>query len=139
MLVRCEHCGVVKQAPAKVVREVLRRCPTFFDSEADQSQVRLLCKDCGALYRIVSLDEESHESRLCEDCGSLIPMTRIEAVPGALRCVPCQERADNKTPGQIDRACPRCDGKLRWKVRQRTGTAQYFIGCDNWPRCWYSE
>ena len=29
--------------------------------------------------------------RLCEDCGRNIPEQRLRAVPGAVRCVPCQE------------------------------------------------
>ena len=30
----------------------------------------------------------------CEACGEPIPLARREAVPGARRCLPCQEEAD---------------------------------------------
>lgn len=37
------------------------------------------------------LCHESKESvRYCIDCGKPIPAARLEAVPGALRCVKCQ-------------------------------------------------
>ncbi len=30
----------------------------------------------------------------CEDCGDGIPEKRLQAVPGAIRCIACQERED---------------------------------------------
>lgn len=29
--------------------------------------------------------------RYCVDCGELIPQERLKAIPGAIRCVSCQE------------------------------------------------
>jgi DnaK suppressor protein len=30
---------------------------------------------------------------ICQDCGDQIPEGRLRAVPGAVRCVPCQSKA----------------------------------------------
>lgn len=35
----------------------------------------------------------------CIDCGMSIPLARLEANPAAVRCVPCQERAEAKAGG----------------------------------------
>jgi len=34
--------------------------------------------------------------KFCIDCGSLIPFERLEAVPGAIRCCPCQKKKEKK-------------------------------------------
>jgi len=34
----------------------------------------------------------------CEDCGVDIPAARRAAVPGCLRCVACQARAERRRP-----------------------------------------
>lgn len=111
VLVRCEQCTVVRQVPPEVIRKVLDRCPTFFESETDRSQVALVCRDCGQRYRIVSLEGNRQEERLCADCGRPICLARIQAQPEAVRCVVCQERVDSKLPGQLERTWPIC---LRW-------------------------
>ena len=35
----------------------------------------------------------------CIDCGMKIPLARLEANPAAVRCVPCQERAEARAGG----------------------------------------
>lgn len=37
---------------------------------------------------------EGDGPRYCEDCGEEIPPERIKAIPGARRCVQCQEVYD---------------------------------------------
>jgi RNA polymerase-binding transcription factor DksA len=34
--------------------------------------------------------------RLCERCGSEIPTERLEAVPNAVRCTPCESRRERR-------------------------------------------
>lgn len=34
-------------------------------------------------------------TRFCSDCDKQIPEARILAIPGALRCIHCQEKHDN--------------------------------------------
>lgn len=35
----------------------------------------------------------------CIECGEAIPLARLEANPGAARCVPCQQRLEERTGG----------------------------------------
>ena len=35
----------------------------------------------------------------CIDCGEAIPRARLEANPGAARCVPCQQRLEERAGG----------------------------------------
>ncbi len=35
----------------------------------------------------------------CIDCGEVIPRARLEANPGAARCVPCQQRLEERAGG----------------------------------------
>jgi len=35
----------------------------------------------------------------CMDCGDAIPPARLDANPGASRCVPCQQRAEARSGG----------------------------------------
>lgn len=35
----------------------------------------------------------------CIDCGGAIPSARLEANPGAARCVPCQQRLEERAGG----------------------------------------
>lgn len=34
----------------------------------------------------------------CTDCGVTIPAARLQASPEALRCIPCQEKAEHTRP-----------------------------------------
>jgi len=143
MHVRCDQCGAEKDAPPEVIEEILRRHPDFFEPYGDRADVRLVCKACGGRYQIVWLGLDWEDARTCEQCGRPIPRERLDAEPQATRCVACQTEAERRPPVRVlDRVlgqCPRCGGRLKWKVRRRVEPADYFIGCDNWPRCWYSE
>jgi RNA polymerase-binding transcription factor DksA len=46
------------------------------------------------LIALQKIDDGSYG--ICEDCEEHIPLKRLEAVPGALCCVPCQERRDTR-------------------------------------------
>ena len=36
---------------------------------------------------------------VCVDCGEAIPRARLDATPSAVRCVPCQEKAEARAGG----------------------------------------
>ncbi len=40
---------------------------------------------------------------ICEECGDDIPIKRLEVVPAALYCVPCQHEIDRKNNDEISR------------------------------------
>jgi Prokaryotic dksA/traR C4-type zinc finger len=48
--------------------------------------------------------------RLCEDCGQEIPKKRLKALPGAVRCVVCEE-ARHLAPPRFEELPPtvRCE------------------------------
>jgi RNA polymerase-binding transcription factor DksA len=42
----------------------------------------------------------------CINCRKKIPIARIEALPNATRCAPCQEKYELGNPGSITRKAP---------------------------------
>lgn len=50
---------------------------------------------------MMASDPETKKRRRCVDCGHMIPLKRLEVVPGAIRCVACQEDYENKNTGRI--------------------------------------
>ena len=42
------------------------------------------------------------EFGLCARCGEEIPLKRLEAIPWASHCVPCQERVESRGAGEIE-------------------------------------
>lgn len=64
---------------------------------AVQDQIDASVEDAVRLARSrLQAGEAAHE---CEDCGETIPEARRRAVPGARRCVACQEAADREDTG----------------------------------------
>jgi len=59
--------------------------------QIDRSKLKLID---AALRRL-----ESGGFGLCQECGEAIPTKRLEAIPWARYCVPCQERLDGR-PGR---------------------------------------
>jgi hypothetical protein len=79
------------------------------------------------------------EAVSCVDGGQVIPEARLVAVPRAVRCLERQSRAEEKpSPREVLHPCSICGNKLVWRYR-KNGTADYFIGCTNFPRCRYTE
>ncbi len=46
--------------------------------------------------RMETPDEDEHGNRYCLDCGEQIPRERLQAVPYAVRCVPCLSRRERR-------------------------------------------
>jgi RNA polymerase-binding transcription factor len=69
------------------------------DSEAREGDLRVQLRAAEHLERIRMAREALEAGRygLCVDCGDPIPERRLEALPDALRCVPCQSRADRRS------------------------------------------
>jgi ssDNA-binding Zn-finger/Zn-ribbon topoisomerase 1 len=43
----------------------------------------------------------------------------------------------DKTP--TAKTCPKCGPVVRLIVRTNTKTNEQFLGCENWPECFYTE
>jgi hypothetical protein len=85
--------------------------------------------------------------RPCASCGRPIPPERLEAMPEATRCVPCQQRTES-TPSDwrvSDIACPRCaahglKSRMVWRIaRDPAKFSGYFLGCSRFPECRYID
>lgn len=68
------------------------------DAESRERDLRAQIRVQERLERIRAARERlaAGSYGLCVDCGGPIPERRLEAVPDALRCVPCQSRADRR-------------------------------------------
>lgn len=69
------------------------------DAEAREGDLRIQLRATEQLERIRMAREALAEGRygLCVDCGEPIPERRLESLPDALRCVPCQSRVDRRS------------------------------------------
>jgi Prokaryotic dksA/traR C4-type zinc finger len=85
--------------------------------------------------------------RPCISCGRLIPPERLEAIPDATSCVPCQQRTEAVTVGEhfTEVECPRCasrgmKSRLVWRIaRDPAKFSGYFLGCSRFPECRYID
>jgi len=85
--------------------------------------------------------------RPCPQCGQPIPPERLEAIPDATRCVPCQQRTESAASGPhvSELECPRCAGhgvksRMVWRTaRDPAKFSGYFLGCSRFPECRYID
>jgi Prokaryotic dksA/traR C4-type zinc finger len=85
--------------------------------------------------------------RPCVGCGRPIPPARLEVVPDATRCVPCQQRTESTASdwhvSEVE--CPRCashgvKSRLVWRyARDPAKFSGYFLGCSRFPECRYID
>jgi len=59
-----------------------------------REQLRLRQQEARLVAALARVDEGTYG--ICEDCGAQIPEGRMLRVPDAVRCVPCQSRADRR-------------------------------------------
>ncbi len=50
----------------------------------------------GIQGKVRKMNDITQSTGICEDCGKPIPAKRLEAIPGATRCVKCQEIYENE-------------------------------------------
>ncbi len=84
--------------------------------------------------------------RACAGCGRPIPPERLEALPEATMCVPCQQGAElaptNWRVSEVE--CPRCARNgfrslLVWRTARDATISGYFLGCSRFPECRYVD
>jgi DnaK suppressor protein len=69
------------------------------DAEAREGDLRIQLRMRERLER-VQLARDALKNGvygICVDCGEAIPERRLEALPDALRCVPCQSKVDRRS------------------------------------------
>ena len=85
--------------------------------------------------------------RSCVGCGPPIPPERLEAIPDATRCVPCQQRTESAPSDWhvSEMECPRCashgfKSRMVWRTaRDPAKFSGYFLGCSRFPECRYID
>lgn len=84
--------------------------------------------------------------RPCAGCGRPISPERLEALPEATRCVPCQQRAESASGDwQVSEVvCPRCaargfQSRMIWRTARDPTISGYFLGCSRFPECRYVD
>lgn len=100
---------------------------------------RFTCSACAAVGMAahpvertqVNADDDWPEARLCEGCQRPIPAERLEALPKAMLCAPCQARQEKGESGDEPDYCPRC-GNIRTLRQVRQGIVRYVWHC---PSC----
>lgn len=98
------------------------------------------CKSIGLSVRIAESESEGdfdaefddwQAAVLCEACRKPIPPERIEALPGARRCLECQGRSEaGVADPEEPEFCPRCGALLELRVSSRGGLTRYRQFCS---------
>ncbi|WP_146397309.1 TraR/DksA C4-type zinc finger protein [Pseudobythopirellula maris] len=92
------------------------------------------CKEIGLTAAEVEPDDDADDwlaAVLCERCRKPIPPERLEALPGAKRCVACQ--GESEAPGDDDALepdfCPKCGALVELRVSRGGGLTRYRQFC----------
>lgn len=128
MLDRLRKVGKLRRAANPSAPEVLQ----LFQAAAPH----LACGACGAIGLNLAPDRPSDgedwpEARLCAGCQRPIPAERLEALPKAVLCAPCQARQERGETDDTPDYCPRC-GSIRTLRAVRAGIVRYAFYC---PGC----
>ncbi|HEY2893868.1 MAG TPA: TraR/DksA C4-type zinc finger protein [Pirellulales bacterium] len=95
---------------------------------------RSKCPGCGEPSIVVRPVSESNEdwgmARACQECGRPIARERMEILPSATLCAPCQAGADRGESGPAE-YCSKCGSVLVLKPRGG-GITRYQMTC---PQC----
>lgn len=90
----------VRQKPIEVMDSPDRRPTSLVDAaatEVSEQHGELLCQLLANRSRaLIAAQDRIREGRygLCDNCGRAIPPRRLQALPTATLCVPCQERRE---------------------------------------------
>lgn len=81
-------------------------------------------------------DDDWQAAVLCEICRQPIPPARLEALPGAKRCLKCQEHAETGQAAVDDvEYCPHCGALVEIRVGGGRGITHYKRFCTGDPPC----
>jgi len=80
-------------------------------------------------------DDDWQSAVLCEVCREPIPPERVEALPGAKRCVACQGRDEAGISVEEPEYCPHCGSLVEIRVGRGTGITRYRRFCTGEPPC----
>ncbi len=96
---------------------------------------KIACPECGAVGLRIADGEPDDEDDwqaavLCEGCRKPIPPERLEALPGARRCVACQSVSETDPESEWEpEFCPRCGALVELRVSGAGGLTRYKRFC----------
>ena len=129
---RLRQLGLLRRAPDPP-EEMLRELLTAYGPQ-------LTCDLCGGQDLAISdstSDEvgEWQQARVCEVCREPISPERLEFMPAATRCAPCQDAEDRgQAPVEVD-YCPKCGAPLELRVSRGNSLTRYKLFCTGTPAC----
>ena len=124
---------------------------------ADLGQLigRFVCSKCKSREVRISSGEEIYfdhsRNKACIGCHLPIPLPRFKIEPSALTCVRCASEGKSEfdrgvifpeVPAGMRGKCPACKTKNRSGivvVYQNQKDKNFFLGCSEFPRCFWSS
>jgi len=98
----------------------------------------LVCPECGeAGLRVTAIEDDGNwqDAVTCEICRQPIPPERLEALPGATRCVACQRDEETGRLAAEPQYCAKCGAPLVLRVSSGRGLTRYKLFCTGQPPC----
>jgi hypothetical protein len=143
---RCADCSENWQYSQETLEEWLCEEPTMMNAISLYSEFE--CPRCSSGRIYVYGDQENllvnpSDIKICEkpNCRTPIPIPRLETLPSASTCPIC---ANEKTPisglqwpfpPEGKEECPKCGNAT--EVRMSKNGGHYFLGCSDFPNCWW--
>lgn len=126
--------GLLAENDFEFQEKLLESLPkNFVCSQCKGKAVQFLIRE-----EIKPIEEEFELAKICIQCEKPIPIERLEAVPGTVRCVSCQGKLES---GETDKPkpvfCKKCKSVMVWRMTKNIRPAKYFLGCSNYPKCTY--
>lgn len=147
----CRHCnwrtlcGDVEAARRLRALGLLRRAPDPPDDLVCEllkaHGQRLTCDNCRHPGLVIDFnpaapdDDDWQTAVVCEVCRKPIPDERLQAVPGAKRCVACQDAEERGLAPTEPDFCPKCGALLELRVARGGGLTRYKLACTGRPPC----
>lgn len=144
----CPACEHAEETPADALPQRLRgagllrrvaaeeaRDTPYLLELAKGAKEKVLCPACGRagyVPKIIPEDEsEWGGAKKCQRCGAAIAPERLQVLPDAALCSPCQNAQEQGTAGE-EEYCPRCGTPMKVRPKRGRGIAGYELAC---PGC----
>jgi hypothetical protein len=144
----CADCLENWQYSHENLEEWLCEEPTMMSAISLYSEFE--CPRCGSGRIYVYGDQENllvnpNDIKICEkpNCQTPIPIPRLETFPSASTCPICANEktsiSDPQWPFPPDgkEECPKCGNAT--EVRMPKNGGNYFLGCSDFPNCWWKS
>ena len=125
-----------------LLRREAEPSPQLVEELLVETAPRMTCPVCKAIgLRAAPAEDEWDDVNwqaavLCEICRQPIATERLDAVPDAKRCVPCQDAVESGTATDDEpEFCPKCGALLEIRISRGAGITRYKRFCTGIPSC----